>query len=497
MKKIITFTILLTALSANSQQNVELDPDFGTLGVSGFNDFFYSSSMAVQADNKIIIAGGTSGFGISRMLVDGGIDTSFGTNGLTTITFIEPGPQTADTYVYDIAIQSDGKILVGGYCNNNVNQTDFALVRLNTDGSLDTTFNNTGILLFGFGSQEDRGYDIALQPDGKILMTGDSFTGSTRDIALARINSDGTFDTTFSEDGKLTLEIAGDNDQARAVAVQQDGKIVVSGYTYQPGILYSKFLTVRFTSTGEIDSTFGTNGIVTVDIASHNDMAYDMIIQPDGKIVVAGESNGSNDDFSIVRLTTNGVLDTSFSGDGKLLIPFGISSDYGRSIALQPDGKILFGGSTQMGSYQDIAIARINTDGTLDTSFSSDGKINIPILNGVYINDIALQSTGKILASGYSSTYHIMVARIMGANPLSATDFEASEFAFFPNPAKSTVTFTQSITTLSIYSLDGKLISEKSNFGTIADVSNLSKGVYFMKAITETGRYHTAKLIVN
>ncbi|NLX05086.1 MAG: DUF4347 domain-containing protein, partial [Phycisphaerae bacterium] len=357
-----------------------------------------ASTLAVQADGKLLAAGGGSGdFGLARYSADGFLDTTFSGDGVLT-TAISPNTDIA----YSMAIQADGKIVAAGYSYNGSND-DFALVRYNSDGSLDTTFSGDGIVTTGFGgSSADQVKSVAIQADGKIVVAGYSNLGGTNDFALARYNTDGSLDTSFSGDGLLTTAIGTGADAAYGMAIQADGKIVAAGYSYN-GSNYD-FALVRYNTDGSLDTTFSGDGIVTTGFGgSSADQVQSMAIQADGKIVVGGSSNLSgSDDFAVARYNTDGSLDITFSGDGLLTTDCGGVLDQLKSIAIQSDGKIVAVGNSMSASLvYDIALARYNTDGSLDTTFSGDGKLTTNLGTASdSVNAVAIQSSGKIVAAG-------------------------------------------------------------------------------------------------
>jgi uncharacterized delta-60 repeat protein len=207
---------------------------------------------------------------------------------------------SSDDRAYSVAIQSDGKIVVAGFERNGISNFDFALVRYNTDGSLDTNFDSDGKVTTAIGSGTDSAYSVAIQSDGKIVVAGYSDNGSNDDFALVRYNTDGSLDTNFDSDGKVTTEVGSSDDYAESVAIQSDGKIVAAGYSSNGG--NNDFALVRYNTDGSLDTSFDSDGKVTTAIGSASDFARSVAIQSDGKIVVAGYSdNGSNADFALVR----------------------------------------------------------------------------------------------------------------------------------------------------------------------------------------------------
>ena len=323
------------------------------------------------------------------------------------------GKVTTDFGVSDygrsVTVQTDGKILVAGTSGDSSNH-DFSIARYNSDGSLDTTFSGDGKVVTDIGSlSDDASNSVTLQTNGKILVAGYSYIGSNYDFTLVRYNSDGTLDTSFSGDGKVTTSFGESfpgftsSDWARAVTVQTDGKILVTGYTDINGHGYD-FGLVRYNANGTLDTSFDGDGKLTTALTAFDDYGLSIIAQSNGKILVAGISNnGSNDDFALVRYNSDGTLDTSFSGDGKVITTIGASYDDAQSAAIQTDGKILVAGNSYTGKNYDFALVRYNSDGTLDTSFSGDGKATTGLgVSHDYGRSVTMQTDGKILVAGES-----------------------------------------------------------------------------------------------
>jgi uncharacterized delta-60 repeat protein len=395
--------------------NGTLDTSFGYSGkviqsIGSDSDEGYS--LVIQPDGKILLGGYCQGvsntdFCIARFNSDGTLDTTFGTSGKV----IQPIGSSLD-YGYSLAIQPDGKILLGGYCFG-----DFCIARFNSDGTLDTpfSFGYSGVVIQPIGLAGDYGYSLAIQPDGKILLGGYCQGVSNTDFCIARFNSDGTLDTTFGTSGKVIQPIGSLADYGQSLAIQPDGKILLGGYCQ--GVNNSDFCIARFNSDGTLDTTFGSSGKVIQDIGSYSDIGQSLAIQPDGKILLSGRCwNGSNTDFCIARFNSDGTLDTSFDTDGKVIQPIGSWQDYGYSPAIQPNGKILFGGHCNSGSGWDFCIARFNSNGTLDTSFGTGGKVLQPIGSADDLGySLAIHPDGKILLGGHCqegvSNYDFCIAR--------------------------------------------------------------------------------------
>ncbi len=400
----------------------DLDPAFGN-GGQVTTDFNHSTdianAVALQADGKLLVAGTTytnndfSGedFALARYNPDGSLDTTFGVKGKVTTDF--PGLAAE---ISAILVQPDGKIVVaGGAFPLFVFLGDFELARYNSNGSLDTAFGNGGIVTTSFPGQGSYAFALALQTDGKILAAGTDFVNfssddsSNTDFALARYNPNGTPDLTFGGGGQITTDFDGFNDDAFSVLLQPDGKIVAVGSAKNPTNFYD-FAAARYLANGSIDPTFGSAGKVRTDFGDHNfDQARSAVLQPDGKIVAAGfaiSQNGGVQNFAIARYGSNGVLDATFSGDGMTQIDFGSCCQSAYSVLLQGDGKIIaVGYPNTESSDSDFLLARLNTNGALDTTFGTGGEVRTSFgdLNGG-ANAAALQPDGKIIAVGFQAT---------------------------------------------------------------------------------------------
>ena len=332
------------------------------------------------------------------------LDPTFGTGGTVITNFGSDGLFNPSN-VQDIVLQPDGKIIAAGSCSF-CNRGDFALARYNTDGSLDTTFDTDGIVTTDFNNNSEVGRAVALQPDGKIVMAGFSTELLVDDkFALARYNSDGSLDTSFDTDGKVITPI-GSSDNALAVAVQSDGKILVAG-----GALIGTnfdFALVRYNSDGSKDTSFDADGIALTGFGSdRGDAAEAITLQSDGRIILAGSSfnrNTNNLDFALARYNSDGSLDNTFDADGKVTTDFGISV-FGNAMTLQSDGKIVMAGtwSSSNGIDADIVLARYSSNGLLDTTFDTDGKVTWDFGGREIANDVAIDSGGKIVVAGSTS----------------------------------------------------------------------------------------------
>lgn len=281
-------------------------------------------------------------------------------------------------------------------------------------GDLDPSFGVGGKVTTDFFNNFDDAFDLAIQPDGKIIVVGTTFSVSATDFAIARYNSNGSLDPTFGAGGKVTTDFYGQRDTATSVALQSDGKIIVAGSAATA--ISSDFGLARYNSNGSLDTSFGTGGKVTTDFFGLNDSGNGVAIQSDGKIVVAGATRVDGlipvrVDFALARYNSNGSLDPTFGSSGKVTTDFFGFSDDAEAIAFQPNGKFVVSGraetSPRTGTEPEpgeFALARYNADGSLDFGFGNNGRVTTAIGRDSGIGDIALQPDGRIVAAGGTSS---------------------------------------------------------------------------------------------
>jgi uncharacterized delta-60 repeat protein len=404
---------LLIYILPNRVQAAEgdLDPTFGSGGkvtTDFFGSFEEAHALAIQTDGKIVavgLAGNGTGevFALARYNSDGSLDTTFGTGGKVTTDF---GGTVAAASA--MAIQTDGKIVAVGFAGNS-SGGDFVVARYNADGSLDPTFGIGGKVTTDYFGDFDQALAVAIQADGKITAAGAAFGGgATSHYALARYISDGSLDTTFGVGGRITTDFFGSDTRAFALTIQSDGKIVAAGGTCLTCFGDEDLTLARYNIDGSLDTTFGTGGKVTTDFYGFSDEADALAIQSDGKIVAAGftkVADGSLDDFAVARYNTDGSLDMTFGNGGKSSTDFFGDSDFAVAMTIQPDGKIIAAGQAAItGSNEVLALVRYNSDGSLDATFGVVGKVTTDFF-GTFsqANSIILDPTGRIVATGYAA----------------------------------------------------------------------------------------------
>jgi uncharacterized delta-60 repeat protein len=361
--------------------------------------FGLSSARATvrQPDGKIIAVGADEGHAGSNFAL-----ARYNANGTLDTSFSGDGRQTSDFGGFEeargVALQADGKIVAVGAAGSY-----FAIARYNSNGTLDTTFSGDGRQTTNFGGDFDQANAVALQSDGKIVVVGSG--GPDTAFAVARYNPDGSLDPSFSGDGMQTTAIFSPGGAgANGVALQADGKIVAVGY----GGVSRDFVLARYDPNGSLDTSFSGDGLQTTDFGG-TDVAHGVAIQGDGKIVVVGRAGGVDFRFALVRYNPDGSLDTSFTRE----TDFGPGDDEARALALQGNGKVVVVGVAGSG---DFALARYNPNGTLDTSFSGDGKQTTDLAVDDFDGStgVALQGDGKIVAVGNSfngADYDFALAR--------------------------------------------------------------------------------------
>lgn len=388
-----------------------LDPAFGSggkvtleVGYTGVQGD--APDIALQDDGKIVVVSGNT---LARYNTNGNLDGSFGTNGVVTVDFYGSRDR-----LNAVGIQPDGRIVVAGYSQDGVNsptQDDIIVARYNTDGTLDTNFGQGGKVVTDFESHQEIAYDLLIQSDGKIVVSGlaatideGGFGVYYPDFAAARYTSSGELDDSFGTGGKVTTNIAGDTDFSYAAALQSNGKIVLTGRVGESGGSNPDIGVARYNADGSLDTSFGDDGILR-NKTSFWDEAADVVVQPDGKIMVVGFTlheggvlNSVPDSLTIERYNVDGSYDATFGTDGRVQTPLMAP---GRAIALQPDGSIVIAGVEQSGASPDYAIARFTPSGELDTNFGTGGLIQVDFFGDLDIaNAVVLQPDGKIVVAG-------------------------------------------------------------------------------------------------
>ena len=421
--------------------------------------------VVILANGKILVAGraifsGSYDIALVQYNADGTFDTSFGGG-----TGIATSGIAGTDEGYAVSVQADGKILVAGGDN-----TNFLLARFNSNGSLDTTFGASGRITTDFSAGNDGARGITLQSDGKILLGGYAFNGTSFDFAVARYNTDGTLDTTFNGTGKVLVDIGtNSSDSGRSIFLQPDGRILVAGWSDAAGT--NDFALARLNANGSLDTSFNGTGKTTTTIGNGSDLGISVAVQADGKILVVGQSNTAGNNFGVARFNTNGSLDTTFNGTGKVDLNFGGSSDdRGQAVAVQADGRIVVAGTSTVNGSYDFAIARFNTDGTVDTRFNTSDTLGGTI---AYTENAA----AVVLDSNVS---------IFDAELSTLNNFNGSTLTLVRNGGANSEDLFSAIGVLGALTQGGNLVYSATTIGTVTTNTSGTLVLTFNSSATQT-----------
>ncbi|QQS41395.1 MAG: hypothetical protein IPM63_00115 [Acidobacteriota bacterium] len=399
----LCFTVCATAAA----QPGAPDPSFGTGGkvTLRFGDLEDQFVGVVVQDNGKIVAAGKNGSNkiiVARYSPEGIPDNTFNADGI----FVSGLPNVHAAQA--IALQEDGKIVVAGIFRVGASDEDFIVMRLDQNGELDSTFNGNGMVQTSLTPGIDYARDLAIQSDGKIVVVGSAGTAgdAVSDIGIIRLNSDGTLDESFDGDGKVITAIEKNAEQAYAVKIQDDGKIVLLANPLDFETPNGFLAIVRYLSDGSMDPDFGNQGISFTDLGTDRFYFGDLAIQDDGKIIAAA-SIGSNSSFiysfTVLRFLPGGEPDLSFDSDGRKVI-IQDSANFAQSLLVQANGKIIAGGHAMAASEGlNIFLTRLNPNGSFDPGFGAGGISLTPVASGNggdYSYDSFLQPDGKIVVAG-------------------------------------------------------------------------------------------------
>lgn len=380
-----------------------LDESFGDGGIVWLKYTGSSAyAVAVQPDGKLIIGGNTGtgnggSFALVRLLADGRPDSTFGSAGL-----VEKRVGNAANSVMSVAIQPDGRILATGWCRSTGQDFDFALLRLLADGGADPSFGDAGAVLTDFAGRGDYAKTVLVLPDGRIVVAGASDSngvGSSSEFAVARYASDGTLDPTFGNGGKVLVDMRGTVDSPGAAALVASGKIAIAGASGDTASISTPtdMSAVVLLGDGGLETAFAEAGRF---IESRQTSAFAVAADSSGRLLLAG-SVGS--DFALLRLTNAGAPDATFGSGGLVTTDLG-AADSAAAVLVQEDGKIVVAGESSQGGVRSIAMARYLVTGALDPSFGSGGKaVTLPGSDAYYgISGAALTGCGIITAGPWA-----------------------------------------------------------------------------------------------
>ncbi len=502
MKKYSLLLLFIVSFSiVRSQTAGTLDPSFNGTGKYvhdlGFHDNL--QEVIVQQDGKVL-SGGTAinpAFSgqllVMRQLQNGEPDTSFNDSGIVVIN------QYTESYAYDLAERDDQKLLVAGACADPSFSFSMLVIRLLSDGTPDSAFGVNGFAEVNISSGDDFAYGMQEQPDHKILLAGTTIDSLFRNQpVVVRLNENGTLDTSFGSGGMAFLPVIELDNRLNSISLMNDGRILVSGHYGKPLTTTGQFdfdlLVARLLPDGSPDVSFGTNGMVIDTVSTdYVDDLFGMDTTSDNSIVVSGYTTNPDFSFDLIALKydSSGVRDSSFGNNGLFRFDNDVQ-DVGYDLQVQADGKVVLAG-TSGGFFfddRDFLLMRLNADGSPDTSLGGTGFTLTTMLNDFdEANGMAIQNDGRILLAGKTfngANNDVAVARFYGSSVVGLSEAgNGEQMLVYPNPVKSgeVLRFVglKTAADVVLYTVQGvELLREKSN-GEIRIPGAFSSGFYFLK----------------
>ena len=505
---LVVYFTLFAALPIEAQPS--LDNSFAGVGykitkIDPFRDDI-ARTVLVQPNGRILTGGnsfnmiGYSNIAIARMKTNGAYDNTFGVAGIATI----PGG-----FFCDMALLPNGKIIVAGSGVGPTNVNNYIVYRLNKNGTLDNSFGTGGSVEINIPYTGMICYDVAIQSDGKIVLGGYSGgSGGYGNMLVVRLKPNGALDNTFGTAGKFTLLLSGKHSECHQLAIQPDGKIVAGGYI-DTLVMYAffryDFAAIRLNTNGTLDNTFGVGGIVRADKGNTDD-AYATALLSDGRIIIAGFSNYYvNNRFAALCILPNGTIDMGFGTDGWIFLDFYGGSAIAQALAIEPDDDIIIGGYASVWAdavlNYSICLAKVSSNGIPDVTFGVSGlDTSFQSTITKACNDIVLQPDGKIVVGGYQyidGNGAYLTARYLNSVAFMRYDYAGgnSDFLVYPNPVMGqsiNVNFTMPQSgkiILKIYNLNGTVVFEQiqnledatTNHLELQLPENLSDGIYIIE----------------
>ncbi|MBO9702588.1 MAG: T9SS type A sorting domain-containing protein [Sporocytophaga sp.] len=410
-------------------------------------------------------------------------DNGFGINGKVTID-IDRNDET-----FSSCEQKDGKILIAATANHSNTTGVTTVLRLLSDGSLDPSFGGNGKVSIPFGSEYSRAFSIAERDDHKILVAAsfDSDKESTIEtyLAVARLNSDGSLDNSFDDDGMLLISAGTPRSQLKDFILLPDNKMLLSGISYDPNIYDFDIAVVKLNEDGSFDNSFNNTGKLIITNSDHSDHLNKLFIRDNGQIMLLGQITKDKDYCAVIRINSNGTLDNSFGENGIVLIPQGVTNDF-RDLAVDEDGTIYIAGSYSDNFFDQMAVISLNDNGSLNANFSDDGLLNFKLSDFHDSFSTILIKDGKLLLGGiteYNSKYNIALVRLDKSGNFDNTFEDNGIYLFESSTVSENINqmFFQSDQKLlllgghdiSILSTDGDILLYRVNYPITASLPNL------------------------
>ena len=509
MKRLLLSAFICTLSVASFAQAGTLDSTFGVNGVvnSLIDSGAICSKLIALPGNKLLATGNYKKNGrfvphITRYNADGSIDNSFASNG-TGIA-----DDTTSISIFSAVQQTDGKVIVCGDYYNGTGY-NFRLVRFKADGSVDSSFGSNGRVntAVGNGSSDNIGRNILLQPDGKIILAGNTYINGNSDFIVLRYKTNGVLDSSYGTNGMTVTAIGNQSDNAYAIAMQQDGKVIHVGDHYD-GTLWS-LAVLRYDTSGHLDNTFGTLGQVVMPLGTGDIYGYSVLVQGSQKIVVGAFSQTYNN--TLLRFNSNGTPDNSFGNNGICYRSFA-TSDHANFIDTLSNGDIILANrSTLNNTY---AFAKFSSEGLLDTTIGDSGLVVVTVNTGYdYSMTVAVDGSNHIIIGGYTNTANgnnIVMARFKSGVPACVrTVTQLHDVCLYPNPAARDMVLSYSLPdndriSILIYDETGRIVSKvagkEQQYAGKQSVkftlsNSLPTGNYILSITGNKGAYGTIKFV--
>lgn len=508
MRNIFLALFLLYSCHIYAQSDGQVDTTFGMGGAaqSSFLGGCVGLSYAIDHDKNIIGCGHYFAypeydFAVAKFDSLGTVDTSFANDGKFQYNF------GIDDYPNSVLVQADNKIIVAGYSTTwdgfSVNSiySQVSVIRLLPNGILDSTFGTNGRFEFDFNPADCGAVALNMQADEKIIVVGKYYNGASLQILAIRITTAGLLDNSFGNNGitLVQMDTLLKDDEATSCIIQPDDKILIGAITFNQGNGGKIFGLCRLNANGTRDTNFGTNGVVRTDIPNFaNDYPLTLTLQNDGKIIQAGSTKNSRL-IALCRYETNGSLDTSFANDGIAAFDISAGNDVAQDLLVQDDGRIIVAGNKSSSA----CLLRLTQNGLLDTTFNHTGITLYGTASGEAFTEVLLMNPNKIIAAGYAKdtanvnqftavAYHSLL--YTGIQKIQST---APEIVAYPNPAQQQINFTQvqANAQIIISNTQGQQILSASGTNNI-NISSLSQGLYLF-TITNSKQelLHTGKFV--
>lgn len=506
--------VLFTRELIYAQNAGDLDLSFGSTGTVttdlgvGYDQCF---GLVIQSDQKVVIGGrsiGEDGYShptLIRKNIDGSLDNTFDQDGIATVDIIHGG----DLVLGDpLAIQPDGKLLLAS------NQwqpegTVITVSRFNTDGSIDLSFGVDGSASADVSGYMNTAHSMIRQSDGKIVLAGYGkyFSGDVSRLLVVRFLENGEIDLDFGDEGSLLLSDAGYTHMAMDVSQQNDGKLLLTGQRLMSG--FSEYSIIRLNEDGTFDSSFGEEGVANINLGYGYDIPTHIEVRTNGSILIAGlaDMGSGTNSFALLGLNSNGELDFSFGNNGLVLGPFEGLFDSAQSLVETTDGKIVLVGHHVSGNSIYGAVLRYQPDGATDTSFGENGVAFIEA-DSYHLENVLIQADGKIVVCGwmgYSDTneHHFSASRLYYENSVGIDEvsLDSNVLLVYPNPGKDKiyVKWKSLASILKVFDPYGNLIMTKPIVGmnhVELDIAELASGIYNLVLESED-HFCNKQLIIN